>query len=211
MEVLPPRQKQLLDFIASFSDQHGIPPSLREIGDALGIRSTNGVSDQVKALVKKGFLERVGDARTSRGLRMTHQARGGFRDNATTAVPVIGRVAAGTPILAEENYAGTLHMDSSIMPHNAPVFGLVVSGNSMIDDGIFDGDYVFVKQQADARNGDIVVAQVDGEATVKRFFREKGRIRLEPANKEMQSIYIDPSHNTQILGLVVGVYRRIHA
>lgn len=211
MDVLPPRQKQLLDFIASFSDQHGIPPSLREIGDALGIRSTNGVSDQVKALVKKGYLERVGDARTSRGLRMTHQARGGFRENATTAVPVIGRVAAGTPILAEENYAGTLHMDSSIMPHNAPVFGLVVSGNSMIDDGIFDGDYVFVKQQADARNGDIVVAQVDGEATVKRFYREKGRIRLEPSNKEMQPIWVDPSQSTQILGLVVGVYRRIHA
>lgn len=211
MEELPPRQKELLDFIASFSDQRGIPPTLREIGEALGIKSTNGVSDQVKALVKKGFLERVGEGRTSRGLRITHRAKGGFRTESTTAVPVIGRVAAGLPILAEENYAGTLHMDSSMMPHNAPVFALLVTGNSMIEDGILDGDYVFVRQQADARNGDIIVAMVDGEATCKRLFREKGRLRLQPSNSDMQPIYVDGTHDVKILGAVVGVYRRVHA
>ena len=211
MDALPPRQRELLDFVAAYSDQKGIPPTLREIGQALGIRSTNGVSDQVKALVKKGFLERVGDARTSRGLRVTHEARGGFRDASTVAVPIIGRVAAGSPILAEENYAGTLHMDASVMPHQAPVFALIVHGNSMIEDGILDGDYVFVRKQAECRNGDIMVAMVDGEATCKRLFRERGRIRLQPANAEMLPIFVDSSRDLQVLGVVIGVYRRIMA
>lgn len=211
MEELPPRQRELLDFVASFTDQKGIPPTLREIGEAMGIKSTNGVSDQVKALIKKGYLERVGDARTSRGIRVTHSARGGFRDNSTVAVPVIGRVAAGSPILAEENYAGTLHMDATTMPHQAPVFALVIHGNSMIDDGILDGDYVFVRQQSEARNGDIVVAMVDGDATCKRFFRERGRVRLQPANVDMGDIIVDASRQFSILGVVIGVYRRIHA
>lgn len=209
MDVLPPRQRELLDFVASYADQRGIPPTLREIGEAMGIKSTNGVSDQVKALVKKGYLERVGDARTSRGIRVTHQARGGFREQSTVAVPVIGRVAAGSPLLAEENYAGTLHMDATVMPHQAPVFALVIHGQSMIEDGILDGDYVFVRQQAEARNGDIIVAMVDGDATCKRMFREKGRIRLQPANADMQPIYVDASRQFQVLGVVVGVYRRI--
>lgn len=211
MEELPPRQRELLDFVASFTDQKGIPPTLREIGEAMGIKSTNGVSDQVKALIKKGYLERVGDARTSRGIRVTHSARGGFRDNSTVAVPVIGRVAAGSPILAEENYAGTLHMDATTMPHQAPVFALVIHGNSMIDDGILDADYVFVRQQSEARNGDIVVAMVDGDATCKRFFRERGRVRLQPANVDMSDIIVDASRQFSILGVVIGVYRRIHA
>ena len=209
MDVLPPRQRELLDFVASYADQRGIPPTLREIGEAMGIKSTNGVSDQVKALVKKGYLERVGDARTSRGIRITHQARGGFREQSTVAVPIIGRVAAGSPLLAEENYAGTLHMDATVMPHQAPVFALVIHGQSMIEDGILDGDYVFVRQQVEARNGDIIVAMVDGDATCKRMFREKGRIRLQPANADMQPIYVDASRQFQVLGVVVGVYRRI--
>lgn len=211
MDALPPRQRELLDFVASYADQRGIPPTLREIGHALGIRSTNGVSDQVKALVKKGFLERVGDARTSRGIRLTHEAKGGFRESSTLAVPVIGRVAAGSPILAEENYAGTLHMDASMMPHQAPVFALVIHGISMIEDGILDGDYVFVRKQSECRNGDIVVAMVDGEATCKRFFRERTRIRLQPANSDMQPIFVDSSRELEVLGVVVGVYRRIQA
>lgn len=211
MNDLPPRQRELLDFVASYADQRGIPPTLREIGQALGIRSTNGVSDQVKALVKKGFLERVGDPRTSRGLRLTHEAKGGFRESSTLAVPVIGRVAAGSPILAEENYAGTLHMDSSMMPHQGTVFALVVHGISMIEDGILDGDYVFVRKQSECRNGDIVVAMVDGEATCKRFFRERTRIRLQPANCDMQPIYVDSSRELEVLGVVVGVYRRVQA
>lgn len=209
MEELAPRQKQLLDFVASYHDQKGIPPTLREIGEALGIRSTNGVSDHVKALVRKGYLERVGDARSSRCIRLPASARGGFRRETTVAVPLVGRVAAGCPILAEENYAGTLHMDSAMMPANAAVFALTVAGSSMIEDGILDGDYVFVRQQSTARNGDTVVAMVDGEATVKRFYREDGRIRLQPANAEMQPIYVDATRQVDVVGVVVGVYRRL--
>lgn len=208
MEDLAPRQRELLDFVAAYTDQKGIPPSLREIGEALGIRSTNGVSDHVKALVKKGYLERVGDARTSRGLRLTAQARGGFRQTSTVAVPVVGRVAAGSPLLAEENYAGTLHMDSAMMPSSGAVFALVVTGTSMIEDGILDGDYVFVRQQPSARNGDTVVAMLDGEATCKRFWKEGGGVRLEPANSTMQPIHVDPSRPFELLGVVIGVYRR---
>lgn len=209
MDQLPPRQKQLLDFIATYQDQRGIPPTLREIGEALGIRSTNGVSDHIKSLLKKGYLERVGGARTSRGVRLADHVRGGFREEATVAVPVLGRVAAGSPILAEENWAGTLHMDSTIMPHQGEVFALVVQGNSMIEDGILDGDYVFVRKQNVAREGETVVASIDGDATVKRFHREGGRIRLDPANHEMKPIYVDPSRDLGILGVVVGVYRRL--
>lgn len=209
MEDLAPRQRQLIDFVAAYQDQKGIPPTLREIGEALGIKSTNGVSDHIKALIKKGYLERVGDARASRGVRLSQAARGGFRQESTMAVPVVGRVAAGCPILAEENWAGTLHIDSAMMPHNAPVFALTVAGTSMIEDGILDGDYVFVRQQSNARTGDIVVAMVDGDATVKRFYREGGRIRLQPANSTMEPIWVDDSRQVDILGVVVGVYRRL--
>lgn len=209
MEELPPRQKQLLDFVAAYTDQRGVPPTLREIGEALNIKSTNGVSDHLKALVRKGYLERVGEARTSRSVRLTPRARGGFRTESTVAVPVVGRVAAGQPILAEENWSQTLHLDSRMVPQNAEVFGLQVSGNSMIEDGIHDGDYVFVRRQASCRDGDTVVAMVDGEATVKRFFREKGRIRLEPANREMSPIYADATRDVEVLGVVVGLYRRL--
>ncbi len=209
MEDLPPRQKQLLDFVAAYQDQKGVPPTLREIGESMGIRSTNGVSDHLKALLKKGYLERVGEARTSRGVRLAQRAIGGFRQESTVAVPIIGRVAAGSPIHAEENWSGTLHIDSTLMPHDTPTFGLVVSGNSMIEDGIFDGDYVFVRKQREARDGETVVAMVDGESTVKRFYREKGRIRLQPANSALQPIYVDGTHDVEILGVVVGVYRRL--
>jgi len=209
MDELPPRQKQLLDFVAAYQDQRGIPPTLREIGEALGIRSTNGVSDHLKSLLKKGYLERVGEARTSRGVRLAAHVRGGFRVESTVAVPIIGRVAAGSPILAEENWAGTLHMDSKMMPHQSEVFALVVQGSSMIEDGILDGDYVFVRKQPTAREGDTVVAMVEGEATVKRYYREKDRVRLEPANRELKPIYVDSSRQLELLGIVIGVYRRL--
>ncbi len=211
MDDLAPRQRALLDFIASYQDQKGIPPTIREIGEALGIKSTNGVSDHIKALVRKGYLERVGDARSSRGVRLSQAARGGFREEATVAVPLLGRVAAGSPVLAEENYARTFHIDSDMMPHNAATFALTVTGNSMIEDGILDGDFVFVKKQNTARNGEMAVVMVDGDATVKRFYREKDRIRLQPANAAMEPIFVEPGQECEILGIVVGVYRRVRA
>ena len=209
MEELAPRQQQVLDFIAHSIHEKGIPPSLREIGDALGIRSTNGVADHIKALVKKGYLERVDSGGRARALRLTSKSKGEALDGSTMAVPIVGRVAAGLPILAEENQEGAIHVDASFLPAGSTVFALEVVGESMIEDGILEGDYVFVRKQATANNGETVVAMVEDEATVKRFYRESNHVRLQPANESMGPILVEPSAPLSILGKVVGVYRRL--
>jgi repressor LexA len=124
------------------------------------------------------------------------------------SVPLVGNVAAGSPILADQNYEKTLHLDRSMTAGNATTYALRVRGESMIEEGILDGDVVIVRQQNTARNGDIVVAMVDSEATVKFFFREKDRIRLQPAHPTMAPIYVDSSNNTAIQGVVIGIYRK---
>ncbi len=209
MDDLTRRQAEVLDFISVRFDQTGVCPSYREIGAALGMRSTNQVSDHVKALIRKGFLERVGDAGRSRSLRLTSRASGSLGDE-TIGVPILGRIAAGTPLFAQENYEGTLRVDGSMLPTGGDVFALVVHGDSMIEDGIHDGDYLFVRQQSEVRDGAIAVVFVDEDATVKRFFREGRRIRLQPANASMDPIYVDPaSGDVKIVGVAVGVYRQI--
>lgn len=206
---LSPRQRDVLDFIRSALMQRGYPPTYREIGDALGISSTNGVADHVKALVRKGYLEKS-DSGAARGLKLTSKARPVKRGD-TISVPVIGHVAAGSPILAEENYERSIHFDRSMVRTNgAAVYALRVRGDSMMEEGILDGDVVVVRQQSTARNGDIVVALVDGDATVKFYFHEGGRIRLQPAHPTMDPIYIDPGQTSAIQGIVVGVYRQYH-
>lgn len=210
MEDLAPRQRQVLDAIASHVDQAGIPPTLRELGDALGIKSTNGVADHIKALIKKGYLERgqEGNVR-ARSLRMTAKATGSYHSEATVSIPMVGHVAAGQPVLAQENYDGAIRVDANLVPQGSVVFGLKVRGDSMIEDGILDGDIVFVRQQETARNGEIVVARVDEDATVKRFYRERGRVRLEPSNREMASILVHPDQEVAVLGKVIGLYRSV--
>ena len=209
---LSPRQRDVLDFISSSLAHRQVPPTYREIGDALGIASTNGVADHVKALIKKGYIRKIDSgpdgAGVARGLQLTDKA-GSKRRGAVVSVPLVGHVAAGQPILAEENYERALHLDRGLVPDGV-IFALRVRGESMIEEGIHDGDFVIVKQQSTARNGDIVVALVDGDATVKHFFREGPRIRLQPANSDMEPIYVDASNTTLIQGLVVGVYRTYH-
>ena len=209
---LSPRQRDVLDFISSTLAHRQVPPTYREIGDALGIASTNGVADHVKALIKKGYVKKIDPgpdgAGVARGLQLTEKA-GSKRRGAVVSVPLVGHVAAGQPILAEENYERALHLDRGLVPDGV-IFALRVRGESMIEEGIHDGDFVIVKQQSTARNGDIVVALVDGDATVKHFFREGPRIRLQPANSDMEPIYVDASNTTLIQGLVVGVYRTYH-
>jgi repressor LexA len=209
---LSPRQRDVLDFISSTLAHRQVPPTYREIGDALGIASTNGVADHVKALIKKGYIKKIDPgpdgAGVARGLQLTDKA-GSKRRGAVVSVPLVGHVAAGQPILAEENYERALHLDRGLVPDGV-IFALRVRGESMIEEGIHDGDFVIVKQQSTARNGDIVVALVDGDATVKHFFREGPRIRLQPANSDMDPIYVDASNTTLIQGLVVGVYRTYH-
>ncbi len=210
MDELSPRQQELLEFIVSAVEQRGVVPSYREIGAALGIGSTNAVSDHLKALMRKGYVERVGDPGRPRSLRLTEKATGFIEDENVTAVPVLGRIAAGQPLLAQENYEGTLRLDQSMLPPGGRVFALVVTGDSMIEDGIFDGDTLFVRQKSDARDGEIAVVMVDGDATVKRVFREGDKLRLQPANSAMDPIIVDRrAGDVQVIGVAVGVFRKI--
>ncbi|MEM6273638.1 MAG: transcriptional repressor LexA [Myxococcota bacterium] len=244
MADLPPltdRQQQVLAFIQDRIDDWGYPPTIREIGEHLGIRSTNGVADHLKALKRKGYLTQEGmKSRTlkpavhavrekghSKGVpgAPARSGRTGSRygpgdgtvpalvgrGEATVSIPVLGRVAAGEPILAEENAEGSVVVDSFLVGDGDKTFALKVVGESMIDDGIFDGDFIFVRKRSVASRGEIVVAMIEGEATVKRYFPEKNRIRFQPANTTMKPIYVrrEEFRETQILGIVVGVYRRL--
>ena len=209
MAELSPRQSDVLDFIAGTIDSRGLPPSYREIGDALGIASTNGVSDHVKALIKKGFLKKLAGppGGVARGIQLTALTKAMRGTDEMIQVPLVGHVAAGQPILAEENHERMLGFDAQMLPGSGVRFALKVRGESMVDEGIHDGDFVIVRQQDNARNGDIVVALVDGEATVKYYFHEGERIRLEPANATMEPIFVQADQQTLIQGVVVGVFR----
>jgi repressor LexA len=212
MEPLSPRQRAVLEFIISTVEGRGVPPSYREIGDALGIRSTNGVSEHLQALKRKGYIDHVGEAGSARSLRVLPSAKGSFDDDRTMSIPVLGRVAAGAPILAVEDHDTHVVLDRGLFRASVggEVFALVVRGDSMIDDGIFDGDFVFVQRGSSFRDGDITAVQVEGEATIKRLFRDKGRLRLEPANATMSPFWVDASSGeVQILGVVVAVFRRL--
>lgn len=213
--ILTDRQRQALDYITQCLNARGYPPTLREIGEHMGIRSTNGVNDHLKALERKGYLIR--EELKSRALRPVDAggdspSRASDRDE--LEISIVGRVAAGEPILAEENIIDKVVVDRYFLGavQGKDVFGLVVRGQSMIDDGIFDGDYIFVRKQSTADTGEIVVVMIDGEATCKRFFPEGDRIRLQPANPDMEPMYIhrDDFRSVGILGKVVGVYRRLH-
>jgi len=217
VEELTDRQKEILSFILKTSEERGFPPTIREIGEEMDIRSTNGVNDHLKALERKGYLTR--GEQQSRSLVPTKRARlilgvGARKDPHMVDVPVLGKVAAGAPLLATENVEDTVRIDSFLLGGNGrEVFALRVKGSSMIEDGIYDGDYLFVKKAPSAQPGDIVVALIEDEATVKRYYPEGERIRFQPANKDMQPIYVLKSQfrQTMILGKVVGVYRKVQA
>jgi len=220
---LTDRQKQILDFITVSIDESGYPPTLREIGTHFGIKSTNGVNDHLKALEKKGYLRREDlKSRAMRPVRRSDDSpfftggRGGDVIPITAKlgedlceIPIIGRVAAGEPLLAVENVEDTVKVDRFLLGGHTQVFGLRIVGESMIDDGIHNGDYVFVKKTPTANRGDIVVAMIEGEATVKRYFPEADRIRFQPANEAMEPIIVERAsfRSVDIIGVVVGVYR----
>lgn len=251
-QTLTARQQEALDFISACLNDRGFPPTLREIGEHMGIRSTNGVNDHLKALERKGYLVReelksralkpVGfgpHGREARGAQPAGRASlgptddrvgphaqsanaGGFgsmidplasAEGEGVDVPILGRVAAGEPILAEQNVVDRVKVDRFFLGAVAQpeVFGLVIQGESMIEDGIHDGDYIFVRKQPTAGQGEIVVVMIDGEATCKRFYLEGDTIRLQPANHAMKPIFVRESDFRQvgILGKVVGVYRRL--
>jgi repressor LexA len=220
-EPLTERQEKILSFIKRSIVEQGYPPTIREIGEHFGIRSTNGVNDHLKALERKGYLMR-GELK-SRALSVVEGARmprlGKRLETAQAAnddsveVPVIGKVAAGEPILAQENITDHVRIDAMLLGESGKrVFALRVTGDSMIGDGIFDGDYIFVRKQLQAEAGEIVVAMIEDEATVKRFYPEGDRIRFQPSNPRLKPIYVnrDDFRETQIIGVVVGVYRKMN-
>lgn len=197
------RQRKILDFIREQIIQHTAPPTIREIGQRFNIKSTNGVRTHLNALEKKGLIRR--QAYRSRGIELTERA---LTVASFIAVPILGRVAAGKPIFAEEELEGRIGIDRELLAGEG-LFALRVRGDSMIDAGIFDGDLVFARQQASADKGEIVVAIIGDEATVKYYHPENGRVRLEPANSAYAPIII--SRNTpgfSIAGKVVGVFRK---
>jgi repressor LexA len=227
-EALTQRQREILDFISASIVERGFPPTLREIGEHFSIRSTNGVNDHLKALEKKGHLRR--EDLKSRAMRPVlpdgkgelvpmrarlAQGTGDIQlpvhDDDMADIPILGKVAAGQPILAVENVTDTVRVDRVLIGGHREVFGLRIVGESMIEDGIFDGDYVFVKKTPSARSGDIVVAMIEGEATVKRYFPEGDRIRFQPANQNMAPIIVRRADfkSVDIIGIVVGVYRKL--
>jgi len=204
---LTSRQQELLDLLREAAERGGATPSYREIGEQLAIRSTNGVKTLVDALVRKGFL-RPNDGR-ARGLELTASGRQApAAVDAVAWVPLIGRVAAGAPILAEQNVEELLPVDRSLL-RGEESFALEVRGDSMVEAGILDGDIVFAQAIAAARAGEMVVARVGEEATVKFFFPEAGRIRLQPANERYAPILVDPAREDfHIEGRVTGLLRR---
>ena len=189
------RQQEVYDFIADKIGGRGYGPTVREIGAEFGIKSPNGVMCHLNALVKKGLITR--EANMSRAITLTHPPEGPGQ------IPLSGTIAAGLPI---ETFEDTETLDLNEMFSGDDLFALEVTGQSMIEDHIDEGDYVIVRKQETARQGQIVVALVDNaETTLKRFYREKGRYRLEPANSTMKSIY---ARQVDVLGVVVGVVRR---
>ncbi len=221
IETLPPRQKQVLNLIVQLTEEHGYPPSLAELAKAMGLRNRMTVHQHVVALKKKGMV--MWEPGLNRSLRVLnapdldiYQASSGGENGIAAPVqeaaepkgiPFAGTIAAGQPLDAVQSDE-YLEVDSQY--REIGCFALKIKGDSMIDDGIYDGDYVIVKPQPSPRNGEIVVATLDdGTATLKRFFKENGRFRLQPANSTMEPIFVDAATNLEIQGVVVALFRKM--
>ncbi|CAM4089049.1 transcriptional repressor LexA [Kibdelosporangium persicum] len=202
--ALPPRQQQILATIQDWVIRHGYSPSTREIGDAVGLRSSSTVSKHLASLEEKGFLRRSASVSRPIDVRM-FLPEPASRDGESVPVPVVGDIAAGVPIAAEEHVDDVLKLPRDLTGRGT-VFGLRVRGDSMIDAAICDGDIVVVRQQSEAHSGQIVAAMIDDEATVKVYRRRNGHVYLEPRNPDYDVIDGD---NAVILGTVVSVLRSV--
>lgn len=210
MSTLREREQKILDFMKAEKAKNGYPPTVREICAALGIKSTSTVHKDIESLVKEGYL--IKDPSKPRALNIIDNDKpgdvmGGVERADVVDIPVVGNIAAGVPILAEQNIEDSFPLPARYISRGVDNFMLVVRGDSMIEAGILDGDYILVQQTNTASNGEIVVAMIDGfesEATVKTFYREDGHIRLQPENSEMSPIIVN---EVQILGKVKGVFR----
>jgi len=194
------RQRRILDVIRLFTAEHGYPPSVREIGERVGLSSSSTIHAHLKALERRGLISR--DPTKPRALRPA----GLPPIPEALVVPVLGKVAAGVPITAQEDIEGEFLLPSAFVPRTSDAFMLRVQGDSMIEAAILDGDLILVRSQRTADNGEVVVAMLDGEATVKRFYREAGRVRLQPENHTMTPIY---ASDVEIVGRVEAVIRKL--
>jgi repressor LexA len=207
--VLTGRQQEIWDFLVDYVDRHGYPPTVREIGERVGLASPSTVHAHLANLERAGYLKR--DPTKPRALELTGlQRRHGGKTAQSEGLPLVGQIAAGGPMLAEENVEEYVALPEQLCGGGAD-FLLRVRGDSMVDAGILDGDIVAVRKSDTAVNGDIVVAlagedESADEATVKRYFRESGRVRLQPENAALEPIY---AKHVQILGKVVGVFRAL--
>lgn len=197
------KQLEILEYIKQQILERGYPPAVREICDAVHLKSTSSVHSHLETLEKNGYIRR--DPTKPRAIEICDDSFQLVRHE-MASIPIVGTVAAGQPILAAENIEGYFPLPVEFVP-NAETFILKVKGESMINAGIFSGDQIFIEKCTSARNGDMVVALVDDSATVKTFYRENGHIRLQPENDDMDPIIVD---DCQILGKVFGVFRLYH-
>jgi repressor LexA len=200
--TLTDRQQEIYDFIKDKVERRGYPPTVREIGLAFKIKSPNGVMCHLNALVKKGLIHR--EEQSARAIQLVDHRPGG---SAAAELPMFGSVAAGTPIQAVEAPERFNFQEVFGGPNH---FVLKVKGESMIEDHIDDGDFVVIRPQSTAETGERVVAMVDGEVTLKRFFKKGNKIELQPCNGAMAPILVDPKSDTSVLGVLVGVMRKCH-
>ncbi|HOG69317.1 MAG TPA: transcriptional repressor LexA [Fibrobacteraceae bacterium] len=206
---LTARQQEIFEYIRECTQSSKMPPTVREIGDRFNISSTNGVRSILAALIKKGYIKR--SPRLSRGIEILDESSNPAESSSNSIeIPIIGRVAAGQPILAVQNIEGTVTIDRDFLASRTDVFALRVKGDSMINAGILDGDLIFAKQQQSAERGEIIVAQVDNEATIKYFQPQHDWIELHPANPKYHPIIVKPECPFSIAGRVIGVMRKIN-
>ena len=210
-DKLTERQKDILDFICQYKDEFGYPPTLREIGKHFGISSTFGVKRHLDALEKKGFIAILNNM--SRGISILKPELlknslnySGYINN----IPIVGQVAAGTPVLAEENIEGSIAIEPSYMKRSENAFALKVKGDSMINAGILEGDLVIVSPVQEVKNGETIVAMINGEVTVKNFEKKTNLIQLNPQNDKYQPIIVTGEDEFSVIGKVVGVFRMIN-
>lgn len=203
---LTKKQKRTLDFVSSFIEQRGYSPSYREIANGLKLNSVATVAQHIDSLVTKGLLTKGNNS--ARSLMPVTEMETEILSDKAVRLPILGLIAAGTPIETMTGHPETLEVPP-FMVGKRNSYVLQVKGQSMIDDGIFDGDFVVVQEKEIASNGDVVVALVnDSEATLKRYYKEVGRVRLQPANATMEPIYITPDMDLKIQGIVIGLIRR---
>ena len=193
------KQKEIYEFLKTYTENKGYPPSVREICEAVSLKSTSTVHGHLKRLEKKGLIYR--DPTKPRALEIVELSN---EEKELIDIPIVGKVTAGMPILATENIEDMFQIPINYVKHNNDLFILKVTGDSMIEAGILDGDLAIIEQKNVATNGDIVVALIENEATIKRFFKENGFIRLQPENKNYEPIIVE---DCSILGKLVGIYR----